>query len=98
MRSLSSVAARAARLLIVALERVAERVVDHEAHVGLVDAHAESVGGHHHADFVREPLLLAQRPFGVAQPAVVGRGRDTLPAQHVGDLLGPFARAHIDDA
>ena len=29
---------------------------------------------------------------------VVGRGRYTLPAQHVGDLLGAFARTDVDDA
>lgn len=36
-----AVAARAARLLVVALHGLGQAVVDHEAHVRLVDAHAE---------------------------------------------------------
>ncbi len=72
--------------------------MDHEAHVGLVDAHAEGVGGDHHPELVREPLLLPARALRVAQSAVVGRGGDALLAQQVGDLLGPFARADVDDA
>ena len=93
-----SVAARAARLLVVAFERVAHGVVDHEPHVGFVDAHAESVRGDHHADLAREPLLLPQRPFGVPQSAVVGRGRDAFLPQEFGGLLGALAGAHVDDA
>ena len=65
--------------------------MDHEAHVGLVDTHAEGVRGDHHADLARDPLLLSLRPFGVSQPAVVGCGGDPLLAEQ-------FARAHVDDA
>ena len=54
-----AVAARSAGLLVVALERVAHAVMGDEAHVGFVDAHAEGVGGDHHARPARDPLLLS---------------------------------------
>ena len=41
-----AVAAGAARLLIIRLDAAGNVVVDDEPHVGLVDAHAEGVGGH----------------------------------------------------
>ena len=85
-------------LLIVALQRVAQGVMHDEAHVGLVDAHAECVRGHHHARFSREPLFLSQRPFGMPEPAVVGCGRNALPLEEVCDLLRALARAHVDDS
>ena len=72
--------------------------MDHEPHVRFVDAHAEGVGGHHHARLAREPLLLPQRPLGVSQSAVVGGGRRALLTQEVGDLLGALPRADEDDA
>ena len=93
-----AVAACAAGLLIVAFERIAHGVVGDEPHVGFVDAHAEGVGGDHHARPARDPLLLPQRAFGMPHAPMVGRGRYALPAQHVGDLLGAFARTDVDDA
>ena len=93
-----TVAPGASGLLVVAFERIAHRVVDDEAHVGLVDAHAEGVGRDHHPHAARDPLLLSLRPLGMAQPAVVGRGRDALLPQQIGDLLRRLARAHVDDA
>ena len=48
----------AARLLIVALQILGHVVVDDEPDVGLVDAHAEGVGGHHDADPVVEEIVL----------------------------------------
>ena len=93
-----AVAARTAGLLIVAFERVARGVVDHEPYVGFVDPHAEGVRSYHHAHLAREPLLLPCGAFRVGHAAVVGRGRDPLVAQEVGDLFRALARADIDDA
>ena len=69
------VAAGAPGLLVVGLERGRHARVDHRAHVGLVDAHAERVGG------ARSPAPRprgsgAERPrAGPVEPGVVGHGR-----------------------
>nr|GEU28580.1 hypothetical protein [Tanacetum cinerariifolium] len=68
-----AVAARAARLLVVRLEVGRNLQVDHEARVGLVDAHAEGIGGHHHAALAAHEQVLVLAAFGRAQLAVVQR-------------------------
>jgi hypothetical protein len=49
-RGRQPIATGAARLLIVGLKRARHRVMNHEAHVGLVDAHAERVRRHDDPD------------------------------------------------
>ena len=71
--------------------------MDDETHVGLVDSHAEGVGGHHDARAAREPLLLPDRAFGVGQAAVVAGRGDACVAQEFGELFAAVARAHVDD-
>ena len=56
-----AVAARAAGLLVVGLERRRHARVHHRAHVRLVHAHAERVGGADHADVVRRGSAAAPR-------------------------------------
>ncbi len=46
------------RLLEISLRTLGDVEVEHQAHVGLVDAHAESVGGDHHRDVTRFPGVL----------------------------------------
>ncbi len=92
----ASVATRAARLLIVTLQRVAHRIVHHETHVGLVDTHAESVRGHHNAHLARGPLLLPHGALGVRQSRMIVRHGVPLPAQRLGHLLASLARSHVD--
>ncbi len=45
--------------------------MDDEAHVGLVDAHSEGVGGHHHAHIAALPLLLSLVAHAVVEAGVV---------------------------
>ena len=60
-----AVAAGAADLLVVALDRPRHVAVDHVADVRLVDAHAEGDGGDHDVDLVaREGVLDALRAAG----------------------------------
>ena len=69
-----------------------------EAHVGLVDAHAEGDGGdHHHAVLAQEAVLVRCAHLGV-QAGVVGQRVDALPASQLGGLLDPLARLAVDDA
>ena len=66
-----AVAPGAARFLEIGLGAVRQVHMDHEPDVGLVDAHAEGVGAHHHADPVRLPVLLPEGAGGGADSGVV---------------------------
>ena len=64
-----SVAARAARFLVIALDVPGQVGVDHEPDVRLVDAHAEGDGRHDHRDLVPvEGLLVPSRAFPRTSP------------------------------
>ena len=79
-----AVAAGAAGLLVVGLERAREVVVDDEAQVGLVDAEAEGVGRDHQlgaAGLAAHERVLHARALGRGQPAVIDADVDALVAQ-----------------
>ena len=52
-----------AGLLVVGLQALGHVVVDDKTHVGLVDAHAEGVGGHHHRFAVVLKVVLVLPPL-----------------------------------
>ena len=66
-----AVAAGAAGLLVVALDVLRQVEVGDEAHVGLVDAHAEGDGGHHHDAVLAQEAVLVAAAHGGVQPGVV---------------------------
>ena len=66
-----AIAAGAASLLVVGLDALGHVVVDHVAHVGLVDAHAKGVGGNHHLDIVVDKSALALAAGVVAHAGMV---------------------------
>ena len=66
----------AARLLIVGLQALGHIVVNHIGHVGLVDAHAKGVGGHHDGGPVIEEILLIFVPLLIRKARVVPSGRN----------------------
>ena len=69
-----AVSAGAAGLLVVALDVLGHVVVDDEAHVGLVDAHAEGDGRDHDVHLVAQERVLDPRALGRRQTRVVGGG------------------------
>ena len=72
------VAAGAAGFLVIGLQALRRVEMGDEAHVGLVDAHAEGDGRrHHHAVVLQEPALVL-RPHLGGQPGVIGQARRTL--------------------
>ncbi len=93
-----AVAPRPPRLLVVALDRLGQVVVDDEAHVALVDAHAERDRGHDDEDVVAGEGILHAPALGCGQAGVVGRGRDAGRGQPAGHLFGALAREAVDDA
>ena len=64
-----AVAARAAELLVVGVERLGGVGVDHTAHVGLVDAHAERGRGHDDVEVAGHEALLHLVAPGFVMPA-----------------------------
>ena len=83
-----AIAAGAARLLVVGLNALGHVVVDHVAHVGLVDAHAKGVGGNHHLDIVVDKGALALATGVVAHACMVAANANAAGAQSLGKLRG----------
>ena len=78
------VAPRAPGLLVVGLDRPRHGGVGDRAHVGLVDAHAERVGGHHHLDLAGHEAPLGVGALLAPEARVVG--------EHLGRPARPPAR------
>jgi hypothetical protein len=66
------IAAGTADLLIVALQVLGQVEVEDEAHVGLVDAHAEGDGGHHDGHIRAHKVALVAPPRGIVQTGMIG--------------------------
>ena len=72
--------------------------MQHEADVGLVDAHAEGVGGHHHPASVVDEILLIPAALVVGQARMVARGGDAVLHQLLAGLVHRLSGRAVDDA
>ncbi len=93
-----AVAAGAAGLLVVALDRLRQVQVGHEAHVGLVDAHAEGDRGHDHDPVLAQEAGLVRGARGGVHARVVAHRVDALLHQEGRGLLHGGPREAVDDA
>ncbi len=93
-----AVAAGAADLLPVGLDRRRRIGVDDVAHVGLVDAHAEGDGGDHHGGVRFQELLEPGGAQVLVETGVIGQRRHAGGDQLLGQLVDAVARAGIDHA
>ena len=93
-----AVAAGAARLLLVVLERLRRAGVQHEPHVGSIDAHAERDRRDDDVDVLVEERVLIAMPLLVGQPGVIGDGAIALLAQPRGEIVDLAPRQTVDDA
>ena len=84
--------------LIIGLQAFRHIVVDHEADIGLVDAHAEGVGGHHDLHPVKLEVILTLGPFLVAEPCVVAGGVVAVKRQVAAHPLHPGTGGAVDNA
>ena len=71
--------------------------MDDEAHVGLVDAHAEGVGCGNHPEFAFDEAALRVLLALGREAGMEIRRLDPLAVQVLGDLLAPLARRAVDD-
>ena len=81
-----AIAAGAARLLVVRFDALGHVVVNHIAHVGLVDAHAKGVGSNHHLNVVVDKGTLALAAGVVAHAGMVAAYANAAGAQRLGKL------------
>ena len=90
--------ARSSDLLVVGDGGAGSLVVDDEAQVGLVEAHAQGDRGHQHLEVVGEQPELQRLALVLAQAGAVRLGVDAPLAQEGGDPLGVIDRQAVDDA
>ena len=94
----SAIAAGTAGFLVIALDVLGQIQMRDEAHIGLVDAHAEGDRRHHHdAVFAQKTVLvpLAQRRI---QAGVIGQRLDALGFEPGCGFLNLLAALAVDDA
>ena len=97
-KTLASVTACTAGLLVVTFDALGDVVVDDETDVGLVDTHAERDGGHYHVDvFHQELVLVLGTDLGV-EPCVVRKGLDAVDLKELRHLLHLAAAQAVDYA
>ena len=79
-----AVAAGTSGFLEIGFQGIGRIEVHHQSHIGFVDAHAEGIGGHHHAGAVLLPSFLPRTLVGGGQPRVVVERRDACCLQSQG--------------
>ena len=88
----------AARLLVVGLDRARDGLVADRPHVGLVDPHAERVGGDDHRRLAGHEPALDLRAALARQARVVDEDLlSELGAEPLGERLAALARPAVDD-
>src|SRR5450432_3241645 len=92
-----TVAAGAAYLLVVALDRSGHVPVNDVADVRLVDSHAEGHGGDHDVHLIPAKGILGSASLLGRQAGVIGGGANALVAQKLRGALGGLARQTVDD-
>ena len=91
------VAPGAPRLLVVALDRLGQVQVGDEAHVRLVDAHAEGDGRDHDDPVLAQEAALVRGADLSVQAGVVRQGREALAGKEFGRGLDLAPRQAVDD-
>ena len=93
-----AVAAGPAGLLVVGFESLRRVEMDDEAHVRLVDAHAEGDRRDDHDAVILDEAVLMGRAHGLVEAGVIGQGGIAAFGQPGRGLLDLVARQAIDDA
>ena len=90
--ALAAVATGTSRLLVVAFEALRDVVVDDEAYVGFVDAHAKSNGCDDDIDSFHEEVVLRLGTCLRVEASMIGCGLDFIGLQHGSQLLHLLSR------
>jgi hypothetical protein len=92
-----AIASGAAGLLVILLDRLWVREVNHSPHSCFVDAQAERNCADEHANFVGHPAFLVLLARGVAHFCVIGEGRDSPFRQKSHGLFHSLDRWRVND-
>jgi hypothetical protein len=82
---------RAPRFLVVVLKGARELIMDHEAHIRAVNAHAEGIGRHNHGGRGTQEPVLNPLPLRSGQPRVIAFGMESRASQRIADPFHPAA-------
>ena len=93
-----AVAAGAAGFLVIGLDALRQIEMRDEAHVGLVDAHAERDGGDDHDAVLVDEAILVAGALPAIEARMIGQCRDAGLGQRSRGILDLGARQAIDDA
>jgi hypothetical protein len=96
--ALQPVASGAPDLLGPRLDAARHVAVDHEAHVALVDPHAERHGRDHHVQLVARERVLGARALFVREPGVVGARAHAVAPEPLAQALHRLAALRVHDA
>ena len=94
----ATVAPCATCLLIVAFQRLGDIVMDHEAHIRLVDTHTEGDGSHDHVDVLHQEVILCLGTGGRIESGMISRSLDVICSEDSRQLFHLLARETVDDA
>ncbi len=87
-----------ADLLVIAFDALGQVVVQHKAHVGLVDPHAKGDGGDDDLHIVADEQLLVVFALLIGQPGVIGAHGKPFALQQAGQVIHLVARKAVNDA
>ena len=93
-----AITASPSSFLIIGFDIARNVIVDHKAHVGLVDPHAESHGRHHDLDIITLERFLDPGPLIMLHPGMICRRTDSTLIELFADLLHPLAAVAVDNA
>ena len=96
--TLAAVTSCTSRLLVVALQRLRNVVVDDKTHVGLVNTHAEGDGSHDDVNLLHQEVILCLRAQCRLQTCMVGSRLDVVSLQYLCQFLHLLTRQTVDDA
>ncbi len=82
----------------IALKTLGNIVMDDETHIGFVDSHAESNGGHNHIDALHEESVLRGTSCSAVESGMVRSRLDFVGTKHGGQFFHFLPAQTIDDA
>ena len=72
-----SVTTSTTSLLEIGLQRIRALIMDNKTYVGLVDAHAKGIGGHHDTGSVMLPVALSLVFLSMVESCMIESGAET---------------------
>src|SRR5699024_2812586 len=92
---LQSITPGASNLLIIGFNIFRHIVMDHKAHIRLVDTHSKGNSGYNNVRFIPNKSILISHAFAFSKSGMIGKGVKTIGIQIVGQLIHLPARKAV---